>query len=121
MPRQLHRFEPQEIAAGVDESLAITLCDENGDPLDVTGASALWKLYVAVPRNRRKPFKGDAVLEKTSPTGITLITGLATVTIGDTDLGDKSGLHWHTIQITDAAGAVSHLGQGEIMVRKTIV
>lgn len=118
MARQLRRFEPQEFAVGTDGELAISLDDASGTPLNVTGASAEWKLFKAVPRRRRKPFTGNAVLEKTSAAGgIALENGLATVSIADTDLDGKSGAHWHVIRITDSAGTVTHFGQGELFLR----
>lgn len=120
MTRSLRRFEPIEHAVGTDSSIAITLLDANGDPLGVAGASAKWKLYLAVPRRRRKPFTGSPRLEKSSPTGITLATGLATVTILNTDLDGKFREHWHVLQLTDAAGLVTHMGGGPIHLRAQI-
>ena len=118
MARSLRRFAPLELAVGHDSDLSISLYDSTGTALDVTGASASWDLRKGVPRRRRKPWKGNSVLSKTSVAGtITLATGLATVAIADTDLSGASGWHWHTLQITDSSGNVTHLGEGKLFLR----
>ncbi len=118
MNRTLRRFKPLEFAVGTDGDIAITLKDNAGVDLAVVGATAEWKLFEAVPRRRRKPFRGTAKLTKTSAAGeIVLATGLATVTIKDIDLGGFSGEHWQVLQLTDAVGNVSHLGQGALHLR----
>lgn len=118
MNRSLRRFKPLEYAVGTDGTIVIALKDSDGDDLSVSGASAEWKLFEAVPRNRRKPFRGTSKLTKTSAAGgIALVTGQATVTISNTDLGGVSGEHWQVLRITDSSGNVTHLGQGPVHLR----
>ncbi len=118
MNRSLRRFKPLEYAVGTDGTIAITLLDSAGAELSVVGVTAEWQLFEAVPRRRRKPFRGAARLTKTSAAGeIILATGLATITIADTDLGGFSGQHWHVIRLTDSSGDITHLGQGTLFLR----
>lgn len=118
MGRSLRRFKSMEYAVGTDGTIAISLLDSAGANLSVVGATAEWKLFEAVPRRRRKPFKGTSKLTKTSAAGtITLATGLATVAIADTDLSGLSGEHWQVIRITDSSGNITHLGQGPLHLR----
>lgn len=118
MNRTLRRFKPLEYAVGTDGEIVIELLDNAGKDLGIVGATAEWKVFEAVPRRRRKPFKGTAKLTKTSVAGqIALVTGKATVTITDTDLAGFSGEHWHVIRLTDSSGNITHLGQGAIHLR----
>lgn len=118
MGRSLRRFKPLEYAVGTDGTIVIALKDENGDPLGVVGASAEWKLFENVPRNRRKPYRGFAKLTKSTTAGtIALITGQATVTIGSGDFENISGPHWQVLRITDSSGNITNLGQGQVLLR----
>lgn len=114
----LRRFKPLEYAVGTDGTIAISLKDSAGGQLSVVGVTAEWKLFEAVPRRRRKPFRGTSKLTKTSAAGgIVLATGLATVTIANTDLPNQSGGHWQVLQLTDSSGNISHLGGGPLHLR----
>lgn len=118
MPRDLRRFAEMEYAVGTDGTIAIALYDSAGAALGVSGASATWKLFKGVRGRRRKPWTGGILASKTSAAGqIALATGSATVTIADTDLPGISGLHWHTLEVTDASGNISMLGEGYIFLR----
>lgn len=120
MTRTLVRAEPIEHQVGADKTHNITLYDDDGTLLDVTGKTAAFKLYDGIPRRGRKPWKGNAVLTKTSAAGeITLTTGNAAVAILDTDLQRKSGAHWYVVLITTtASGLVAHRAEGEIFLRR---
>ena len=118
MGRNLRRFKSMEYAVGTDGTIVIELLDNAGDDLGVVGATAEWKLFEAVPRRRRKPYRGTSKLTLTSAAGtITLATGQATVAIANTDLTGFSGEHWQVIRITDSSGNITHLGQGAIHLR----
>ena len=121
MSFDLRRFKEMEWAVGTDGTITITLKDSAGDSLGVVGATASWKVFKAYTRRRRKPFTGAVLLTKTDTDGITLATGLATIAIADTDLDGLSGRHWQVLQITDSAGSVTHLGQGELFLRAALV
>ena len=121
MSFDLRRFKEMEYAVGTDGSIAITIKDSAGDNLDVTGATASWKVFKAYTRRRRKPWIGAVLLTKTDTDGITLATGLATIAIADTELDGLSGRHWQVLQITDNSGNVTHLGGGELFLRAALV
>ena len=115
MSRDLRRFKEMEYAVGTDGTISVTLKDSSGDPLGIVGASASWKVYLSVPRRRKKPWTGNAVLSKTSAAGeIALSTGLAVITITDADFDGNSGRYAQILQITDSAGSITHLGMGEL-------
>ena len=115
MSRDLRRFKEIEYAVGTDGTITIALKDSDGDDLNVTGSSAAWKVYKAVPRRRRKPWTGQSVASKTSTAGeIALTAGQAVVTITNTDLDGKSGRFMQILQITDSSGNVTHLGHGPL-------
>ena len=119
MVRSLTRAEPIEHQVGADRTHNIALYDDAGAALDVTGVTAQFKLYKAVPRRARKPWSGDVLLTKTSAAGqIALTAGQAAVTIADTDLDGKSGPHWYIVLITTTAtGAIAHRAEGEMFLR----
>ncbi len=115
MSRDLRRFHEVEYAVGTDGTITIALKDSGGDNLNVTGSSASWKVYKAVPRRRRKPWTGQTVLSKTSTAGeIALTAGQAVITITNSDLDGKSGRYMQILQITDSSGNVTHLGHGPL-------
>lgn len=120
MVRSLPLAEPLDIFVGADRTLNIPLYGDDGSLLSVTGKTAEFKLYKAVPRRARKAWTGNALLSKTSAAGeIALTDGQAAVTIGDTDLDGKSGAHWYVVLITTTSGgAVRHAAEGEIFLRR---
>lgn len=119
MARDIARYESMEHVVGTDATLNIAIYTSAGAAQSVTGITeASWKLFKAVPRRRRKPFKGNAVLTKTKTGGgITLTAGNAAIAIADTDLGGKSGEYWHTLTLTNSAGDIVSYGQGPIYLR----
>lgn len=119
---RLFRLEPVDLVAGVDDTIVIALYDSNNDLLSVTGKTAEWKLYRGVARRGRKPFRGAAILTKTSAAGdIALSDGSATVTITDSDLASYAGQFWQAIEITTTSGgAIAHHGQGPVRLRAGI-
>ncbi len=121
MTRSYRRFKPMEHVVGTDQAIVISLKDTSGGDLGVSGASAVYKVYRARPRRRRQPFVGNAVFEASTTIGnLALATGQATITIADSDLVNRSGHHWHELKVTDASGNISHLGQGEIFLRRQL-
>ena len=121
MVRSLPLAEPLDIFVGADKTLNIALYDDDGSALSVTGKTAEFKLYKAVPRRARKSWTGNVLLSKTSAAGeIALTDGQAAVTIGDTDLDRKSGAHWYVVLITTTAtGAIRRGAEGEIFLRRS--
>lgn len=118
MSRAIARFEPTEHVVGTDATLDIAIYNASGDAQSIIGVSATWKLFKAVPRRRRKPFSGTAVLTKTSAASeITLTSGNAAVAIADTDIDGKSGSYWHTLTLTNSDGDIVSHGQGPLFLR----
>ena len=114
MSRDLRRFREMEYAVGTDGTITIALKNSAGADLSVSGATATWNVYKAVPRRRRKPWTGQSVLSKTTTSGIVLSTGSAAITIADTDLDGKSGRHVQILRVTDSSGNITHLGNGDL-------
>lgn len=116
MSLSLRRSEPMEHMVGTDSILTIPLWGSDGAALSVTGKTGEFRLYDARPRRGRKPWTGNPVLTKTSAAGqITLSAGSAAVTIADTDLARKSGLHWFVLLLTTtASGAIEQAAMGRI-------
>lgn len=121
MVRSLVRAEPLEFQVGADGVLNVALWDSAGAALDVSGKTARFLMYEGVSRRGRKPWTGNAVLEKTSVAGdIALTTGNAAVSIDDADLDRRSGAHWYTVFMTTTAdGSVAHGAEGEIFLRRS--
>lgn len=119
MARRLRRSEPTELQVGADATLNIPLWDSAGAKLTVTGLTASFQLYKAVPGRGRKPFKGNVVLTKTSAAGTVALTeGNAAVTIADTDLANRAGAFWFILLLTTTAtGAIAHGAEGIVNIR----
>lgn len=89
------------IYSGNDALLQLTVNDESGNPIDLSGALALiWALAktarAAVP-----------LVEKTLGAGVTIIdavNGRADITVDAEDIEPLSGTYYHEVRLTNIAG-----------------
>lgn len=97
------------IVAETDLDIQITVNDDAGVAVDLTGASVTWNL-----RERRG---SAAVLTKTTASGIVLTTpasGIMTITVLDTDTVGLEGIYFHEAVITDAGGLISRVRNTDV-------
>lgn len=103
--------------AGDDIELDAAILDDNGAPLNLTGATLRWGLAaLATP--------GLALVRKDSIAGGIAITnaagGLATVAIGGADTETLNGRYLHQLQVTDGSGETATLAVGLVTINPSM-
>lgn len=91
-----------KINSGDTMNLVVTVIDDAGAAVNITGYSATWKLAV---RN-----DASADVSKAVGSGITLTTpasGILTIALTAADTADRCGAYVHELQLTDGSGNVS--------------
>lgn len=102
-----------QLYAGDAAELAIEITDEEGEALDLSGASLSWTLA-------RSPFAESNVISKASGNGILVDGSTATVSLSGAETADLLGDYWHQLVVTDAQGNPSTVATGVLTVRKRI-
>lgn len=115
MTRQLRRLNRQEIWAGSDVTLTMSIIDTSGDAVDLTGATVTWKMAKGYRRRRVQPYKGAPKLTKTA-TITDAATGAVSIAIADSDIDGMFGDHWQQVAVQDSSGNDSFVGGGEIFI-----
>lgn len=90
--------------AGDTISVYVTVPDQDGQPVNLTGASAIWQAAPGTPRR----FASTPVLTKATGSGITITNAAAGELRIDLQPGDTAGLvgdFYHELQTTDSGGA----------------
>lgn len=103
--------------AGDTKTLQVTVKDENGDAVDLTGASIRWQASRSV--NKR-----PADLEKSVGDGITITDATAgrfDVTLDSADTEDLRGDFYHEAEVIDASGNVSTVFTGTLTIEPTLI
>jgi hypothetical protein len=99
--------------SGDSLDLVVTVKNDDGDVVDISGADATW---VLAPSEGR-----PSVVEKTTGSGISLTdaaNGEVTISIDPSDTENKEGLYYHELQITDDTGNVSTALSGEFEIKR---
>ena len=97
------------IYAGDDAILSISIVDENGKPLSISGSSFIWTLAAMAG--------STAVLSKTLSGGIVVthaLSGYLSVNITHTYTTGLVGPMWHQLVMTDGSGNVSTITTGTL-------
>jgi hypothetical protein len=107
-----------ELFAGDDAILRVTVTDEDGDALDITGMTVDWALV-------RKVGDTPILTKETGGGGITLTTpasGILDIALTDANTSDLSGNYWHQVVLTDGSGNISTvtIGQGRFRRRAAL-
>ena len=120
MARNARRLVPQdfELFSGNDKVLRVTVRDENGGIVDLTGATIRWIL------SRKQG--STPLIDYTSPTNITLASDPATgkfdIEISDTDSEPlRKGTFYHECLVTSAAGLKTTVMYGFVEVLKNSI
>ena len=104
------------LAAGEGMVLKVTIFDEEGEPLDLAGTTAVeWKLA-------RTARSSAPILTKTLDDGIALVedeTGRLDVQLDPADTADLDGEYYHTCFVVTADGRTSQVFYGRPYVRAT--
>ncbi len=99
--------------AGETKSLVVTVYDKDDHdaPVDLTGATATWKMKRA----------GTTILTKTVGGGITFAsdptTGVMTIALSTTDTAQTAGAYTHECRVTLASGDVATVFNGTAQIR----
>ena len=97
--------------AGDDITLTITATDQDGDAIDLTGASITWGL-------KKKLSDSSVTLTKsTGGSGVTITnatSGIFTVALDAADTTGLSGDYIHESKITDAATKIGRLREADV-------
>jgi hypothetical protein len=92
--------------AGNTKKVVVTVKDDAGGNLNITGSTVRWGF-------------GDIL--KTTSSGITLsnpTSGEFTITLNPADTSSKKGTFTHFAELTDVAGNVTTILNGEITIKK---
>jgi len=117
MPQKALIPQNFEIVSGNDKQLNVTVLDENGAPVDITGATIVWSVAINEKSKTR-------VFFYTTPTNITITFatgGKFRIDIQDTDTEPLSiGLittdYYHETRLTSSAGVKSTVMIGTMTV-----
>lgn len=100
---------------GETKTLAVTITDDGGSPLDLTGLSAEWRLTTRVDPN-------TAVVTKTDGAGITItdaVAGKLEVQLDGSDTEIDPGSYRHELRLT-GTGYVATVLAGRVTIRDSI-
>lgn len=106
----MKRFDDVEATLGDDIEIAFTVKDRNDDLVDLTGATATFRVA--------KKGSTSHILEKTETDGITFASSVATVALNTEDL-DCTGVFIGQLRITKSGKAMV-AAEGEIRVGSLI-
>lgn len=104
------------ITSGDSKTLRVSVVDQDGAAVDLTGASAVW----AVATSRSTPI----LLQKATPASITITDGpggLLEVTLDPADTDSFAGSYYHELQIVDNEGRKSTALTGTLNVRHDLI
>jgi hypothetical protein len=97
------------IYQGDNKQVTFEVVDENGDPLDLTGYSAVWVMY-----NQKNK---EVILTKTSDDDLLIGGGTIQLNLsGDATLTVNPAKYQHELEITDPVGTVSTVTTGVMTV-----
>lgn len=90
------------VFAGEDVSIPITITDNDGAVVDITGASA--RFIVKRRPSSATPVLDSAASPATATAAVTTpASGLVTVSLADSDTGSLVGTYWWELKLTDAS------------------
>ena len=108
-----------EIVSGNDRSVNITVTDDDGNAVDLTGATITWKAATS-------PEASSALITKTndSTNGISVSTpsnGVLTINLDPADTQSLDGVYYHETLVTDSSGNKSTVAIGHMKVRPNLI
>jgi hypothetical protein len=90
----------QQLFAGESKLINITLTDENGNPVDINGATFKWKLNVRNnPVIKQSPSEDIVITDATN--------GKVQIKLQPSDTSSLSGIYKTDLELTDSNGNVS--------------
>lgn len=101
--------------AGDTKVIPVTVIDEDGMAVNITGATFTWEAARTVD--------GTAAITKTVGAGIALTspaTGVFTITLDEADTDDLEGLYYHEAEMV-LAGDTSTVLTGNMIVEQTLI
>ena len=108
-----------EITAGDTVPVIVTISDDSGAAVNLTGASARWAAAPGTPRRF-----GSPVITKDPGAGIAITNAAAgelTVTLEPADTEALSGDYFHELQVTDSSGSITTPLSGLMTVNRPLV
>lgn len=99
--------------AGDSKNLVVTVLNDSGGPIDLTGAVIKWIMY----RNN----VGADVTKSSLNGGITIsdpLSGVFTISVLSADTSDLAGSFNHAAQVTDARGFATVVMNGRVTINQ---
>ena len=108
-----------ELVSGNDKTLRFTLTDENGDPVNLTGATIIWAFAKTATSKA-------SLFDYTSPANVTITDpptdGLFEVDIQRADTeGFKGGEYYHECRVQSAAGNKITVAYGVVTLLDNVI
>jgi hypothetical protein len=115
-----HNVQNFEIHAGDDLVIPVTVTDEAGQAVDLTGAAVGWQAARGTPQR----FGTTPVVSKASGSGIAVTDpagGVFEITLEAADTQGLRGAFYHEAEVTDAAGKKTTVMAGTMTVEPTLI
>ena len=115
-----HNVQNFEIHAGDDLVIPVTVTDQAGQPVDLTGATAAWQAARGTPEK----FSKTPALSKATGSGIVLTdpaSGTFEITLAAADTEGLRGVFYHEAEVTDAGGNRATVLAGTMTVLATLI
>lgn len=109
-----------EITAGDTVPVIITIADDSGAAVNLTGASARWAAAPGTPRR----FSPTPVIAKETGAGIEITNaalGELRIDLDPADTQDLAGDFYHELQVTDSSGGVTTPLSGLMTITRQLV
>jgi hypothetical protein len=103
-----------EMHQGDTEVLSIAIVNRSGEPVDLTGATAIY----AIRDVANSPV---ALVSKSIGNGIIVSGSTLLVSLDPADTGDLLGIYYNELEIRDYMGNVSTTLPGEIRIKKAAI
>lgn len=105
------------IVAGNSLSVHVTVSDEDGAAIDLTGATVKWQVATSPDGTR-----SDPVISKQTGSGISILASGVTIAIDPIDtITLRPGTYYHEVQVSLGDGTVGTVTQGTFLINPSII
>lgn len=90
------------IIKGDDKNLVVTVTDDNGDAIDITGYTIFF-----TAKTNQDDIDANAVISKDVTSHTSPSEGISTIALASSDTDVTAGRYWYDIQIKDTSGKIT--------------